>query len=101
MNSKITIDQERIKDFCQKKGICKLSLFGSVLREDFDAKSDVDVLVEFHPDQIPGFFELVRAEDELSIILGGRKVDMVTEKFLHKLIRQRVINNMETLYNES
>lgn len=80
MSCQIAIDREQIRDYCRRHGMRKLSLFGSVLREDFTAESDVDVLVEFYPDRIPGFFALVRAEDELSTLLGGRKVDLVTEK---------------------
>ena len=46
----IQIDRERIAEFCRARGIRKLSLFGSVLRDDFDpARSDVDVLAELLP----------------------------------------------------
>lgn len=51
----IEIPKERIAEFCRRHHIRKLSLFGSVLREDFGPDSDVDVLVEFEPGQAPGF----------------------------------------------
>ena len=51
----IALDHEKLAAFCRERGICKLSLFGSVLRDDFDSeRSDVDVLAEFSPDVHPG-----------------------------------------------
>jgi uncharacterized protein len=52
--ARISIDKEKIADFCRRHHIRRLSLFGSVLRDDFGPESDVDVLVEFEPDHIPG-----------------------------------------------
>jgi predicted nucleotidyltransferase len=49
MTAKLSIPQSVIADFCKRYHIAKLSLFGSVLREDFHADSDIDVLVEFEP----------------------------------------------------
>jgi predicted nucleotidyltransferase len=85
----ITIPQEQITEFCQKHHICKLSLFGSVLRDDFHPESDIDVLVEFQPEHIPGlgFFTM---QDELSGILG-RPVDLNTPNFLSPRFREDVI----------
>ena len=53
MIPEIAIPEDQIADFCRKHHIRKLSLFGSVLREDFHDNSDIDVLVEFEPDHIP------------------------------------------------
>jgi predicted nucleotidyltransferase len=51
----IQIDREKIAGFCRERGIRKLSLFGSVLRDDFDpARGDMDVLAEFEPDPLKG-----------------------------------------------
>lgn len=50
----IKISLSEIEDFCQRNNIEKLSLFGSVLRNDFNSKSDVDVLVEFEKGKTPG-----------------------------------------------
>ena len=85
---KIKIPQQQLDEFCQRNHITKLALFGSVLREDFKAESDIDVLVEFEPDRIPGlaFFEM---EAELTQILG-RKVDLNTLGFLSPRIREKV-----------
>lgn len=94
---KISIPEEQLADFCQRYHILKLSFFGSVLGETFGPESDVDVLVEFEPGHIPGL-NLIRMQDELSILLGGRKVDLVTPKFLNKRIRDRAIAEAAVQY---
>ncbi len=100
MSVNIPIDRERIAEFCRANGILKLSLFGSVLRDDFSPDSDVDVLVEFEPKRVPGFIRLYQIEQELSALLGGRKLDMVTSKFLNRRIRDRVIAEAQVQYVE-
>jgi predicted nucleotidyltransferase len=72
----IKIDREKVAAFCRARGIRKLSLFGSVLREDFDpGRSDVDVLAEFEPGALEGVgFRYFGYGEELAAILG-RKVD--------------------------
>jgi len=85
MVPKIDIDRKKITAFCRKHHIRKLWLFGSALRDDFSDDSDVDVLYEFEPDHHIGW-KIISIEDELSRIIG-RKVDFVSEKHLHKRIR--------------
>src|SRR4030065_106060 len=75
MTNTINIPKDKITEFCRRKHIRKLALFGSVLRDDFRPDSDIDVLVEFEPEARVGFFELYDMEQELSNIIGGRKVD--------------------------
>ncbi len=94
----IKIPKERIAAFCKKHHIRKLSLFGSVLRDDFGPDSDVDVLVEFEPGHVPGFFRLVDMEDELSAIVGVRKVDLRTPEDLSRYFRQEVLSTAEVQY---
>ena len=86
-----------IERFCVKNRIKKLSLFGSVLRDNFRPDSDIDVLVEFEPGCTPGF-AFIRMEDELSALFGGRKVDLVTQKFLNERIRTHVLSEAEVFY---
>lgn len=77
----IQIDREQVARFCKERGIRKLSLFGSVLRDDFDpARSDVDVLAEFEPGVRSGLKFFGYGEDLAEII--GRKVDFNTEAWL-------------------
>jgi len=99
MNTHITVPQEEIAEFCRRHGIRRLSLFGSVLRDDFGPDSDVDVLVEFNPGATPGLFGLAGMEIELSEMLG-RKVDLNTAGFLSKYFRDEVIAEAEVQYAE-
>lgn len=87
---RIAASPEAIVDFCRRRHIRKLSLFGSVLRDDFTPESDVDVLVEFEPAHVPGFFRFFEMEQELSETLG-RKVDLSTPSSLSKYFRARVL----------
>lgn len=95
---KISIPREQIAEFCRRHHIRKLALFGSVLRDDFRSDSDVDVLVEFEPDHIPGLIRFAGMELELSDILGGRKVDLNTPKFLSPYFRDEVLAEADVMY---
>ena len=87
----IFLPKDKIANFCRRNHIRKLSFFGSVLRDDFGPGSDVDVLVEFEPGHVPGFFRLFDIEEELSSLLGGRKVDLRTPEDLSRYFRAEVI----------
>lgn len=100
MPAKITIDSAKIADFCRRHRISKLSLFGSVLRDDFRPDSDVDVLVEFEPGQTMGLIRLAGLERELSEIVG-RKVDLRTPAELSRYFRQEVLDTAEVQYAET
>ena len=97
MRARIPVDREKIADFCRRNYIRRLALFGSVLRDDFGPDSDVDVLVEFEAGHVPGL-AFIRLEQELSRLLGGRRVDLVTPKFLNERIRDRVLGDAEVQY---
>ena len=90
------VEDSQIAEFCRRHGIRRLALFGSILRDDFNEDSDVDVLVEFDPAAIPGW-EFFGMEDELAEIIG-RKVDLNTPGFLGKHFRDRVLTAAEDLY---
>jgi predicted nucleotidyltransferase len=85
----LDIPKTKITQFCQKHHISKLSLFGSILRDDFQANSDVDFLVEFEAEYIPGFIRLATMENELSEIVG-RKADLRTLAELSPYFRMEV-----------
>jgi predicted nucleotidyltransferase len=97
MSVRIQIDRNAIAEFCRRNRIRELSLFGSVLRDDFRPDSDVDVLVEFEPGAVVGL-RIFEIEDELSRLLGGHKVDIVREKYLNQRIRDRVLAAAEVQY---
>ncbi len=96
---KIDISGEKLARFCKRNHIRKLSIFGSALRENFGPDSDIDLLVEFDPDNIPGLIRLAGMENELSEILG-RKVDIRTAQDLSRYFRQDVIKSAEVQYAE-
>lgn len=90
---------KKLKQFCQRHHIRRLSFFGSVVRSDFGPNSDIDVLVEFEPGHTPGFgFFLIEAE--LSALLG-RKVDLQTIHFLSPEIRGAVLSEAIPAYEQT
>jgi len=97
-NSKIKLPGEKIAEFCKKNHIRTLSLFGSVLGDDFSSDSDIDFLVEFTPGKVPGLIGFSRMERELSEILSGRKVDLRTPQDLSKYFREEVLARAEVKY---
>lgn len=93
----IEIPGQTIVEFCRCHHIRRLSLFGSILRDDFASDSDVDVLVEFEPGATPGF-GFFGIQEELATMLG-RKVDLNTPGFLSKYFRDEVLREAEVLYD--
>ena len=91
------ISSEKVAEFCQRNHIRNLSFFGSFLRDDFRPDSDIDVLVEFESNHIPGLIRLAGMEIELSKILG-HKVDLRTAEDLSRYFRQNVIDSAEVVY---
>jgi predicted nucleotidyltransferase len=98
MSLKIALDETALADFCQRHHIRRLAFFGSVLRDDFGPASDVDVLVDFDPAHIPGFFGLGQMQDELSHLLSERRVDLVTAKFLNHRMQKKVLETAQVAY---
>jgi uncharacterized protein len=97
LNRRLKINRPELAGFCRMHHIQKLSLFGSILRDDFKPESDVDVLVEFQPGKTPGFLKLAAMEEELSNLIGGRKVDLRTPQDLSRHFRERVLTEAKVL----
>jgi predicted nucleotidyltransferase len=97
--AQITLPEERLAAFCSKHHIRRLSLFGSALREDFRDDSDVDFLVEFDPAHRPGW-NIVDIEEELSELVGGRKVDLVNPKYLNRHLRDQILASAVVQYEQ-
>ncbi|ADJ26348.1 DNA polymerase beta domain protein region [Dehalogenimonas lykanthroporepellens BL-DC-9] len=91
----IFVPQDAVEDFCRRNHISRLAFFGSVLRDDFRPDSDIDVLVEFFPEYMPGLLKMEELQAELSAILGDRKVDLRTPSELNPLFRRQVEANSE------
>jgi predicted nucleotidyltransferase len=105
INTQIPIDYDQIVAFCQKFKIAELALFGSVLRDDFQPdKSDVDVLVAFHPDAHWTLFDWVDMEEEIKNIFR-RDVDLVSRRGIERsrndLRRQAILNSSQIIYAAS
>ncbi len=96
--AKVNLPHQKITDFCKKNHIIRLSLFGSVLRDDFQMDSDIDFLVEFEPAKVPGLIRLCGMQRELSELLDGRKVDIRTPQELSKYFRDEVLAQAEVQY---
>jgi uncharacterized protein len=91
------IPKERLMEFCRKNHIRRLSLFGSALRGRLGPESDIDLLVEFDKEHLPGFFELSRMEMEMTGILG-RKADIRTAEELSRYFRDDVVKHASVQY---
>jgi predicted nucleotidyltransferase len=90
------IDAARLADLCRRFGVAELAVFGSALRGDTRLDSDVDLLYVLSPGARLGF-DIDPLEDELADLLG-RKVDLVSRKSLHRLLRDDVLVEARTLY---
>ena len=93
----IDIPKEKIAGFCRRNHIRKLSLFGSVLRDDFGPESDVDALIEFEEGRVPGLITLSDMEIELSGIIG-HKADLRTPEDLGIYFRKEVVESADVQY---
>ena len=97
MKNKILELKDKIATVCNENHIVKFSLFGSILRSDFNQNSDIDVLVEFEPGSRVGFFKIAELELSLSSLFG-RKVDLKTANEISKYFRDDVLKNAELIY---
>jgi predicted nucleotidyltransferase len=95
--ARINIPRDEIAAFCRRHRIRELRLFGSALRDDFHAESDVDFLVEFAPDARVGLLTIAQLELELTELVG-RKADLRTAGDLSRYFRQDVLNGASVLY---
>ncbi len=101
MKIQIDIDRDKIVEFCRKWKIIELSLFGSVLRDDFKPDSDVDVLVRYAKSAHRSLTNEIAMEEELSQIIG-RKADLVERKAVEQnpnyIRRKHILNSAERYY---
>ena len=98
VNSQVFAGKDELSSFCHANGIRRLAIFGSALRDDFGPESDIDVLVEFQADRIPGLLGLAGMELELSKLFRGRRVDLRTLEDLSPYFRQEVLATAEVQY---
>jgi uncharacterized protein len=89
-SAKIDIPKDRLGEICRRWMIRELSLFGSVLRDDFRPDSDIDVLLVFDPAATWSLFDLVDLQEELGRLFG-RRVDLVEKSALRNPFRRQAI----------
>lgn len=97
----IEVPEAQIAELCQRNGIRKLALFGSVITGRFADSSDIDILVDFRPQERVGFFRLADIEEALGRLFGGRKVDLRTPMDLSRYFRDQVVRDALVVYAES
>lgn len=96
-NVQIALPLAAIGDYCRQNGIARLSLFGSALRGDFTADSDVDLLVEFTAGTPVGYFRLVEIQQDLASLIG-RRVDLLTRGAISRYFRDDVLATAGVIY---
>jgi uncharacterized protein len=100
MEKDLKVDRDKLAEFCRRRNVDRLSVFGSRVRGTAGPASDVDVLVTFKPGKTPGFFTIFKMEEELSDLFGGLKVDVRTPEDLSRHFRDEVIEYAEVQYVE-
>lgn len=103
MKTAIPLDREAIAGFCRRHGIKEFCIFGSILRSDFAADSDIDVLITFLPGAPRRLTNLIGIEQELQTMFG-RRVDVVERRVIEQsrnyLRRARILDTAEPVYVE-
>lgn len=92
------IDEKALAEICDRNDIKRLRLFGSLVRNEGDEASDVDLLAEFAGRK--SLLDLVRVERELAEHFG-RKVDLLTEKELSPYLRERILRDARVVYERA
>ena len=98
MHKSLNLDEAIVAQFCRQYRVRRLALFGSQLKGTARAGSDIDLLVDFDPDAVPGLLGIAAMELELSRLLGGRKVDLRTAQDLSRHFREEVLRTAEVQY---
>ena len=101
INHHVEVSREQVEAFCRTWRITRFELFGSVLRDDFDEQSDVDVLVTYEPGVGYGMRELARMDEELAAMFG-RKVDFVERALVERsrnwIRRKSILESAQVVY---
>ena len=101
MTTGLPLERGALASLCRRHRIRRLSLFGSVLKGTASPGSDVDLLVEFERGAAPSLLDLADIEQELSGLLGGRRVDVRTPEDLSRYFRDEVLREAEVQYESA
>jgi predicted nucleotidyltransferase len=94
---RIDVPETVIAELAKRYHVRELAVFGSVLRDDFDSDSDIDILVEFEPDAPIGLIEHYELQQELAALLG-RRVDLISRRGLNPIIRGEILEMARVVY---
>jgi predicted nucleotidyltransferase len=99
----INLPMEKIAEFCHQWQVTEFALFGSVLRDDFRPDSDIDVMVQFHPEAHPTFSTLDQMEAELKTkTIFNRDIDLITRQGIETsrnyLRRHEILSSAQVIY---
>jgi len=101
LQKRLTITSEQLVKFCQRWQVAELALFSSVLRDDFQTESDIDILVSYQPTAKRGLLEKISMKEELSSLLN-REVDLVSKKAIERsqnwIRRRNILDSAEVIY---
>ena len=99
--ARLAITSEQLAEFCQRWQVAELALFGSILRDDFHADSDIDLLVSYQPTAKRGLFEKMHMKEELESLFH-RKVDLISKKAIEKsqnwIRRKNILGSAKVIY---
>ena len=98
MHPVFNLDERTVQKACESHSIRRLALFGSQAKGTASPNSDVDLLVDFDAESVPGLLGMAAMEDELSVLLGGRKVDLRTAGDLSRHFRDEVVRTAQVQY---
>jgi predicted nucleotidyltransferase len=94
---KMHVDGAALAEVCRRYSVKELSLFGSAVRGEMRAESDVDIMVEFEPGARVGLIKFESLAEELEV-LAGRRVDLVTRRGLKPWIRPEALKDARVIY---
>ena len=101
MTAGLPLERDALAAFCRRHRIRRLSLFGSALKGTAGPDSDIDLLVEFEHGAAPSLLDLAAIEQELSGLLGGRRVDLRTPEDLSRYFRDEVVREAAVQYESA
>ena len=98
---RLGVPLKAIAAFCDRWQVAELALFGSVLRDDFGADSDIDILLRFKTERTPGLFAFAEMEREMGELLA-RRVDLVNraaiEQSRNYIRRKAILESARVVY---
>jgi len=98
MDATLQFDKEALERLCRRHHVRRLDLFGSRAKGMENARSDVDLLVEYEQGHVPGLLGLLSFEEDLSAIFDGRKIDLVSKGGLSPYLREEILSTRSPLY---